>query len=316
MRKVVFVDVVHDVLREKLNANEFSCVDVATKTKEEILSQIKTAFGIVVRSRFTLDSSFLKNAVNLKFIARSGSGTENIDLEYCNKQGIQVFSSPEGNRNAVAEHTLAFTLALLNNIHRAHQEIKQGVWSRKSNSGKELSACTIGIVGCGNNGLAFAKKMRDLGARVLTHDKYKKVEEPGITQVPLEGLYNDVDILSFHVPETHETISMGNHAFFSKFKKRLIVLNICRGKIIETKGFVQAMKEKKIIKAALDVLEYETKSFEHFFEKTLPEEFTYLKTNPDVILTPHIAGWTTQSYYGLSDVLAKKIIKAFASKKY
>ena len=313
MRKVVFIDVVHDVLREKLKSNEFSCVDAMTETKEEVLSQIKTAFGIVVRSRFTLDADFLKDAVNLKFIARSGSGTENVDIEHCNKQGVQVFSSPEGNRNAVAEHALAFTLALMNNIHRAHEEIKQGVWSRKPNTGKELSACTIGIVGCGNNGLAFAKKMRDLGATVLVYDKYKKVEAPGITQVPLEGLYNDVDILSFHVPETQETVYMGNYALFSKFKKRLIVLNICRGKVIETKGLVQAMKEKKVVKAALDVLEYETKSFERFFENPLPEDFMYLKTNPNVILTPHIAGWTTQSYYELSNVLAKKILEAFSS---
>lgn len=313
MRKVVFIDVVHDVLREKLKSNKFSCLDATTETKEEVLSQIKTAFGIVVRSRFTLDADFLKDAANLKFIARSGSGTENVDLEYCNKHGVQVFSSPEGNRNAVAEHALAFTLALMNNIHRAHEEIKQGVWSRKPNTGKELSACTIGIVGCGNNGLAFAKKMRDLGAEVLTYDKYKKVEEAGITQVPLEGLYNDVDILSFHVPETQETISMGNYALFSKFKKKLIVLNICRGKVIETKGLVQAMKEKKVLKAALDVLEYETKSFERFFENPLPEDFMYLKTNPNVILTPHIAGWTTQSYYELSNVLAKKILEAFGS---
>tara|TARA_B100001059_G_scaffold218129_1_gene238024 strand:+ start:106 stop:1047 length:942 start_codon:yes stop_codon:yes gene_type:complete len=313
MRKVVFIDVVHDVLREKLKSNKFSCVDATTETKEEVLSQIKTAFGIVVRSRFTLDADFLKDAVNLKFIARSGSGTENVDLEHCNKQGVQVFSSPEGNRNAVAEHALAFTLALMNNIHRAHEEIKQGVWSRKPNTGKELSACTIGIVGCGNNGLAFAKKMRDLGATVLVYDKYKKVEAPGITQVPLEGLYNDVDILSFHVPETQETVYMGNYALFSKFKKRLIVLNICRGKVIETKGLVQAMKEKKVVKAALDVLEYETKSFERFFENPLPEDFMYLKTNPNVILTPHIAGWTTQSYYELSNVLAKKILEAFSS---
>lgn len=311
MRKVVFVDVVHNVLREKLEANQYCCVDATSQNKEQVLEQIKTAFGIVIRSKFTLDSGFLEEAINLKFIARSGSGTENIDLEYCNKRGVQVFSSPEGNRNAVAEHALGFTLSLLNNIHRSHQEIKQGEWNRKSNTGKELSACTIGIIGCGNNGLAFAKKMRDLGAVVLTYDKYIKVEEPGITQVPLEGLYNDVDILSFHIPETEETVSMGNHTFFSRFKKQIIVLNICRGKVIDTAGLVQAMKEKIVLKAALDVLEYEAKSFERFFENALPEDFIYLKRNPNVILTPHIAGWTTQSYYELSNVLGHKIIEAF-----
>ena len=139
------------------------------------------------------------------------------------------------------------------------------------------------------------------------------MEEPGITQVPLEGLYNDVDILSFHIPETKETVSMGNHLFFSRFKKQLIVLNICRGKVIDTGGLVKAMKEKKVLKAALDVLEYETKSFEQFFKNALPEDFIYLKTNPNVILTPHIAGWTAQSYYKLSNVLANKIIEEFGA---
>ena len=277
MRKVVFVDVVHNVLRERLTANQYLCVDATTQNKEQVLEQIKTAFGIVIRSKFTLDSGFLEEAVHLKFIARSGSGTENIDLEYCNKKGVQVFSSPEGNRNAVAEHALGFALSLLNNIHRSHQEIKTGAWNRRSNTGTELSACTIGIIGCGNNGLAFAKKMRDLGARVLTYDKYKKVEEPGITQVPLEGLYNDVDVLSFHVPETKETRFMGNHTLFSKFKKPIVVLNVCRGKVIDTSGLVLAMREKKVLKAALDVLEYETKSFERFFENPLPEDFVFLK---------------------------------------
>lgn len=313
MRKVVFVDVVHNVLREKLTANQYLCVDATTQNKEQVLEQIKTAFGIVIRSKFTLDSGFLEGAVHLKFIARSGSGTENIDLEYCNKKGVQVFSSPEGNRNAVAEHALGFTLSLLNNIHRSHQEIKTGGWNRRSNTGIELSACTIGIIGCGNNGLAFAKKMRDLGATVLTYDKYKEVEEPGIKQVPLEGLYNDVDVLSFHVPETKETTSMGNHTLFSKFKKPLVVLNVCRGKVIDTSGLVLAMREKKVLKAALDVLEYETKSFERFFENPLPEDFVFLKTNPNVILTPHIAGWTKQSYYELSNVLANKIIEEFGA---
>ena len=313
MRKVVFIDVVHDVLREKLSENHYSCVDATGFRKEEIKTELKSAFGVVIRSRFTLDEDFLRSAKSLKFIARSGSGTENVDLEYCDKMEIRVFSSPEGNRNAVAEHALGFTLSLLNNIHRSHEEIKTGEWNRKLNTGKELSACTIGVIGCGNNGLAFAKKMRDLGAAVLTYDKYKKVEEPGITQVPLEGLYNDVDILSFHIPETEETVSMGNHLFFSRFKKQLIVLNICRGKVIDTGGLVQAMKEKKVLKAALDVLEYETKSFENFFKNALPEDFIYLKTNPNVILTPHIAGWTAQSYYKLSNVLANKIIEEFGA---
>ena len=311
MRKVVFIDTVHDVLRKKLIDHQYICVDATRFDANLVKKEIESAFGIVIRSRLALDESFLRNAKNLSFIARSGSGTENVDLVYCKQKGIQVFSSPEGNKNAVAEHALGFTLSLLNNIHRSNEEIKQGFWDRKTNTGKELYACTLGIIGCGNNGLAFAQKMRDLGASVLVYDKYKTIEEPGITQVPLEGLYSEVDILSFHVPQNEETIGMGNYMFFLKFKKPLIVLNISRGKVIETKGLVRAMKEKKVLKAALDVLEYETKSFERFFEKPLPEDFVFLKSNPNVILTPHIAGWTNQSYYELSNVLAQKIIQAF-----
>jgi len=311
MRKVVFIDTVHDVLRKKLIDHQYICVDATRFDANLVKKEIESAFGIVIRSRLALDESFLRNAKNLSFIARSGSGTENVDLVYCKQKGIQVFSSPEGNKNAVAEHALGFTLSLLNNIHRSNEEIKQGFWDRKTNTGKELYACTLGVIGCGNNGLAFAQKMRDLGATVLVYDKYKTIEEPGITQVPLQGLYSEVDILSFHVPQNEETIGMGNYKFFLKFKKPLIVLNISRGKVIETKGLVRAMKEKKVLKAALDVLEYETKSFERFFEKPLPEDFVFLKSNPNVILTPHIAGWTTQSYYELSNVLAQKIIKAF-----
>jgi len=311
MRKVVFIDTVHDVLRKKLIDHQYICVDATRFDANLVKKEIESAFGIVIRSRLAIDESFLRNAKNLSFIARSGSGTENVDLVYCKQKGIQVFSSPEGNKNAVAEHALGFTLSLLNNIHRSNEEIKQGIWDRKTNTGKELYACTLGVIGCGNNGLAFAQKMRDLGATVLVYDKYKTIEEPGITQVPLEGLYSEVDILSFHVPQNEETIGMGNYMFFLKFKKPLIVLNISRGKVIETKGLVRAMKEKKVLKAALDVLEYETKSFERFFEKPLPEDFVFLKSNPNVILTPHIAGWTTQSYYELSNVLAQKIIKAF-----
>jgi len=311
MRKVVFIDTVHDVLRKKLIDHQYICVDATRFDANLVKKEIESAFGIVIRSRLALDESFLRNAKNLSFIARSGSGTENVDLVYCKQKGIQVFSSPEGNKNAVAEHALGFTLSLLNNIHRSNEEIKQGFWDRKTNTGKELYACTLGVIGCGNNGLAFAQKMRDLGATVLVYDKYKTIEEPGITQVPLEGLYSEVDILSFHVPQNEETIGMGNYMFFLKFKKPLIVLNISRGKVIETKGLVRAMKEKKVLKAALDVLEYETKSFERFFEKPLPEDFVFLKSNPNVILTPHIAGWTNQSYYELSNVLAQKIIQAF-----
>ena len=315
MKKVVFIDSVHGVLRDKLNSCGFICIDAVYKTKEEVLKETQDAFGIVVRSRFTLDRCFLEKANKLGFIARSGSGTENIDLNYCHEKDIQVFSSPEGNRNAVAEHALGFILALLNNFKKSQNDIALGEWNRPSNTGKELPNCTIGIIGCGNNGLALAKKLIALGARVLVYDKYKSINEPGIEQVPLTAFYTEVDVLSFHVPQTKETLYMGDFSFFSQFKKPLIVLNISRGKVLKTSGLVRAIKEGFVQKAALDVLEYETKSFEQFFENELPEDFLFLKNNENVMLTPHVAGWTEESYYKLSNVLASKIINRFCTKE-
>ena len=312
MRKVVFVDAVHFILKDRLESIGFDCVDATKANQDEFIEEIKGAFGIVIRSRFTLDARVLDNARSLRFIARSGSGTENVDSAYCTNKGILLFSSPEGNRNAVAEHALGFLLALLNNFQRAHLEITEGSWLRKENTGRELSSCTVGIIGCGNNGLCFAKKLVSLGVKVLAYDKYKTISEPGVENVALETLYKRVNVISFHVPETEETISMGDHAFFSRFQQPLIVLNICRGKVVETDSLVLAMKQQRVLSAALDVLEYESKSFESFFESELPEAFIYLKNNPNVILTPHIAGWTKESYFGLSNVLADKITEAFS----
>ena len=309
MLKVLFIDVVHAVLKERLSSHGYNCIDATKDTKEDVLSAVKDAYGIVIRSRFSLDKSVLSLAKELRFIARSGSGTENIDLGYCADHGIEVFSSPEGNRNAVAEHALGFLLALLNNFNKAQTEIESGLWDRHANSGRELSSCIVGIIGCGNNGLAFAQKLSALGVKVLVYDKYTKVNKAGVVQVELEELYSHANVLSFHVPQTKETTFMGSHPFFSRFKKTLIVLNISRGNVIHTEGLVQAMKEGKIQKAALDVLEYESKSFERLFEKELPEDFIYLRSNPNVILTPHVAGWSTESYFKLSNVLAEKIIK-------
>ncbi|MDB4649593.1 phosphoglycerate dehydrogenase [Crocinitomicaceae bacterium] len=311
MRKVVFIDVVHNVLRQRLEDKGFVCIDLTSTELKGVLQEVKSAFGIVIRSRFTLDETILSHASNLKFIARSGSGTENIDAAYCAKKGILLFSSPEGNRNAVAEHALGFLLSLLNNFHKAQLEISSGLWQRKENTGRELSSCTVGIIGCGNNGLCFAKKLVALGASVLVYDKYKTIDEQGVENVSLEAFYTRVNVLSFHVPETEETIGLGDYEFFSRFHEPLFVLNICRGKVINTKGLVRSMKEQRVVGAALDVLEYESKSFESFFESKLPEAFVYLKTNPNVILTPHVAGWTNESYFGLSNVLADKIIASF-----
>jgi len=268
--------------------------------------------GIIINSKVSMDKEMLDTAVKLEFIGRLGSGMEIIDLGYAAQKGVAVHGAPEGNCNAVAEHALGMLLALANNFLQADREVRQKNWQRERNRGFEIMGRTVGIIGFGHTGSQFAKKLSGIGVEILAYDKYKTISEPGVENVALETLYKRVNVISFHVPETEETISMGDHAFFSRFQQPLIVLNICRGKVVETDSLVLAMKQKRVLSAALDVLEYESKSFESFFESELPEAFIYLKNNPNVILTPHIAGWTKESYFGLSNVLADKITEAFS----
>jgi D-3-phosphoglycerate dehydrogenase / 2-oxoglutarate reductase len=313
MRKnVFFIDSVHHVLWESLEKNGFNCIDVTKKSKEEIIPTLPDAFGLVTRSRFPMDESFLKSATNLLFIARSGSGLENIDQAYCKLRGIQLFNSPEGNRNAVAEHALGMLLSLFNKLHTANNEVKQGIWRREANRGEELDGKTIGIIGYGNNGAAFAKKLRGFDVKVMAYDKYKQgFGDHFVQECTLEAMQGEADVLSFHIPQNKETRFMGNEVFFGKFEKPFWLLNLSRGKIIATNALVKCLQSGQIKGAGLDVLEYETKSFESFFEQELPDDFSFLIQAPNVILSPHVGGWTKESYYKLSKVLADKIIEAF-----
>jgi D-3-phosphoglycerate dehydrogenase len=311
-KKVLFVDKVHGILWKILEKHGFECLDVTQKSKEEIILVLPEIFGLVTRSRFTMDENFLKTATNLQFIARSGSGLENIDQAYCKLRGIQLFNSPEGNRNAVAEHALGMLLSLFNKLHSANNEVRQGLWRREANRGEELDGKTIGIIGYGNNGAAFAKKLRGFDVKVMAYDKYKQgFGDHFVQECTLEAIQREADVLSFHIPQNNETRFMGNEQFFGKFEKPFWLLNLSRGKIVATNALVKGLQSGRIKGAGLDVLEYETKSFESFFEQELPEDFSFLIQAPNVILSPHVGGWTTESYYKLSKVLADKILEAF-----
>lgn len=307
--KVLFLDSVHPVLSERLTDENYSCLYDYQNPIEIIYDFYPDIFGLVIRSRINLSSEVLSRFDNLRFIARSGSGLENIDTGYCRENNIAVFNSPEGNRNAVAEHAMGLLLSMMNNITKSSNQIKQAVWERELNRGEELKGKTIGIIGFGHNGKAFAEKLLSFGVLILAYDKYTHVESKhGIKSATLEEIYNFSDVVSLHLPLTEETFYYANKSFFHNFKKNIYFLNIARGKLVETAELVTALKCGKVRAAGLDVVEYEEGSFESLQIGETPEPMIYLMNSTQVILTPHIAGWTVESNFLLSDVLADKIL--------
>jgi D-3-phosphoglycerate dehydrogenase len=309
---VLFLDVVHPILEQRLTDKGYRCIDGTQLSREDAMSQLKDIQGIVIRSRIKMDEAFLSSANDLKFIARSGAGMENIDENYCHKNSITLFNAPEGNRNAVAEHALGMLLALFNRVVIADREVRCGKWRREENRGVELEGKTVGIIGFGNNGSQFAKKLTGFDCDVIAYDKYKNgFSSDTAEEVSLDQIFERSDVVSFHIPQNEETIGMGGKAFFDKFKKPIYVINLARGKVIQTSALVEAMKNDQVVGACLDVLEYEKSSFESFFEQELPQDFQYLLKSDRVILSPHVGGWTHESYFKLSDVLADKILSHF-----
>ena len=309
MKKVVFIDEVHEVLEQRLKVEGYTCVDATQLEKEKVIKELSDAFGLVIRSRFRLDEAFLKDAEELKFIARSGAGMENIDLDYTSSREIVCFNAPEGNRNAVAEHATGMLLSLFNKLNKADQEVRKGIWDREGNRGEELDGKTVGIIGFGNNGSAFAKVLSGFNVKILAYDKYKsdfgneKVEE-----VDLETLKKEADVISFHVPQTEETIYYLNQDFVDEVRKPFYLINLARGKVVNTKALVDGLKNEKIKGACLDVLEYESASFENAFNEQNSPFLDYILASDKVILSPHVGGWTKESYFKLSNVLANKIL--------
>jgi D-3-phosphoglycerate dehydrogenase / 2-oxoglutarate reductase len=310
--KVIFIDTVHPVLRERLEAKGIRCVMHTGTTQQELGQIIDHYDGIVIRSRIPLNKQFLSRASQLKFIARSGAGLENIDVEYCKSRGIICFNSPEGNRDAVGEQAIGMILSLFNNLVRADNEVRKGTWNREGNRGIELSGKTVGIIGYGHMGSSFAKKLCGFGCRIMAHDKYKNGFGSGeVEEVSLDAIKASADIISLHLPLTEETHYYFNRAFIHSVKNNFYLINTARGLNVNTADLVNGMQSGKIKGACLDVVEYEDSSFEKHDPMLSPEPWQYLLESDRVILSPHIAGWTVESYYKLSNYLADKIIGHF-----
>ena len=308
---ILHLDSNHPLLWEQLENAGFTNEADFTSTKEEVENKIENYHGIVIRSRFKIDKTFIDKAKNLQFIARVGAGLESIDCEYAESKNISLIAAPEGNCNAVGEHALGMILSLFNKLNIADKEVKSGQWNRESNRGTELDGKTIGIIGYGNMGKSFAKKLRGFDVEVLCYDILPNVGDENAKQVSLQELQQKTDVLSLHIPWTPETDKMVNTAFINQFAKSFWLINTARGKNVVTADLVAALQSGKILGAGLDVLEYEKLSFETLFEGDKPEAFEYLLQAKNVLLTPHIAGWTIESKEKLAQVIVNKIISLY-----
>tara|TARA_R110002072_G_scaffold17625_7_gene66622 strand:+ start:4077 stop:5060 length:984 start_codon:yes stop_codon:yes gene_type:complete len=325
--KILHLDTNHELLINQLNDLGFTNHEDYASSKETIQAKIKDYDGIILRSRFTIDKQFLDAAKNLKFIGRVGAGLENIDCNYAEQKGIYLISAPEGNRNAVGEHALGMLLSLFNKLNKADAEVRKGNWLREDNRGIELDGKTIGLIGYGNMGKAFAKKLRGFDVAVLCYDIKDNVEDENAKQVSLKTFQEKVDVVSLHTPQTPLTLNMINTAFINQVKKPFWLINTARGKSVVTADLVSALKSGKILGAGLDVLEYEKASFENLFKpsivnechtersrsaiENLPEAFQYLIKAENVLLSPHVAGWTIESKEKLAQTIVDKIKAKF-----
>ncbi|WP_298313907.1 2-hydroxyacid dehydrogenase [uncultured Aquimarina sp.] len=311
--RILHIDANHPLLIQQLNNVGFKNEEDYTSTKSEIEAKISQYHGIIIRSRFKIDQTFLDQAKNLKFIGRVGAGLESIDTEYAEKKGIKLFSAPEGNRNAVGEHALGMILSLFNKLNTADHQVKNGQWNREENRGIELDLKTVGIIGYGNMGRSFARKLRGFDVEIICYDIKADVENSDATQVTLEELFEKTDVLSLHTPWTPLTDKMVTTEFINKFKKPFWLINTARGNSVVTKDLVEALISGKILGAGLDVLEYEKSSFEQLFssEVEMPEPLKELLNMDNVILSPHIAGWTIESKEKLAQTIVDKIKAEF-----
>ncbi|MFQ3237880.1 MAG: D-3-phosphoglycerate dehydrogenase [Olleya marilimosa] len=310
--KILHLDSNHPLLINQLNDLGFTNHEDYTSPKADIQQKINQYDGFIIRSRFSIDKTFLDAATNLKFIGRVGAGLENIDCDYAQSKGIALIAAPEGNRNAVGEHSLAMLLSLFNKLNKGDKEVREGKWLREDNRGLELDGKTVGLIGYGNMGKAFAKKLRGFDVKVLCYDLKPNVADANATQVTLSQLQDQADVLSLHTPETPSTINMVNAKFINGFKKPFWLINTARGKSVVTSDLVNALKTGQILGAGLDVLEYEKSSFENLFtDNKMPEAFKYLINADNVILSPHVAGWTIESKEKLAQTIVDKIKSQF-----
>ena len=314
---ILHADSNHPALIKQLEDAGYHNIEAYDQSEHQILENLHLYEGIVIRSRFNIARKFIDAAPNLKFIARVGAGLESIDVEYAEERGIVLFSAPEGNRNAVGEHTLGMLLSLFNKLNQADRQVREGLWFREANRGVELEGKTVGIIGYGNMGKAFAKKLKGFEMDVICYDIRQNLGDENARQVSLADLKKQSDIVSLHTPWTPETDKMINENFIKGFAKPFWLLNTARGKSVVTADLVAALQSKKILGAGLDVLEYEKSSFENLFSdrEELPEELQELLLMDNVIFSPHVAGWTFESHQKLAATIAGKIIKKFGKIK-
>jgi D-3-phosphoglycerate dehydrogenase len=314
--KILHLDSNHPLLWDQLEQAGFQNEADFSSSKVEIEEKIHNYHGIVIRSRFKIDKEFIDKAANLRFIARVGAGLESIDCDYAIQKKIHLIAAPEGNRNAVGEHALGMLLSLMNKLNRADKLVREGKWIREGNRGYELEGKTIGLIGYGNMGKSLAKKMKGFDVQVLCYDIQENVGDENATQVSLLELQQKSDVLSLHIPWTAETDKMINSDFINAFAKPFWFINTSRGKNVVTDDLVEALQSGKVIGAGLDVLEYEKLSFENLFiDNEKPKAFEYLLQAENVLLTPHIAGWTFESHEKLAQTIVDKIIEFTNSDK-
>ncbi len=311
--KILFIDNAHPVLQLLLKEAGHECTMGNILSREEILKVIDQYGGVILRSRIQLDKEFLDKASHLKFIGRVGAGMESIDIKYAESLGIACINSPEGNRDAVGEHAIGMLLSLFNNLNRADREVKEGKWIREANRGVELSGKTVGLIGYGMMGRAFAKKLSGFDCNVIAYDKYlHNYSDEFAKEASPDEIFSETDILSLHVPLSDETEFFVNNEYINRFRKNIYIVNTARGKCLKTDDLVKNLKTGKVIGACLDTLEYEDTSFEavNGFKEHLND---LLEFADKIILSPHIAGWTMESNVKLAKVLAEKIIMKFKS---
>ena len=310
--KILHLDSTHPYLYKKLENLGFTNKFDFESSKDQIEIKISSYQGIIIRSRIPIDKSLINKATNLKFIARVGSGTENIDIKHAEKKKINIISSPEGNSDAVGEHALGMLLSMINNMSNSHKEIINGVWSREPNRGYELKNKTIGLIGYGHTGKAFAKKLSGLNVNTLFYDLKPNLKNEFAKEVSLKKIKEMSDVISIHTSLTKEAFQIINTKFINECKKPFWLINTARGKCVNSKDLIKGINEKKILGAALDVLEFENKSFENLSESlNSSPNFSHLINSKKILLTPHIAGWTHESKIGLVKVILKKIKKVF-----
>jgi len=302
IKKILIADHLHPVFKEELEKLGFECDNMPQISREDTLKILPEYMGIAIRTKFQIDREIIDAGSNLKVIARAGAGMDNVDEAYAKSKGIFCINAPEGNRDAVAEHMIGMLLSLLNNLRNADMEVRNGIWNREGNRGRELKGQTVAVIGYGNNGQMMAQKLSGFGVRVIAYDKYKTgFSDSFVKEVSMEEVVKQADIVSFHIPLTYETRQLVNEEYLFHFKKSVILLNASRGEIVNTGAVLAALRSGKIIAAGLDVLEVE--KFPALNEQAW---FKELKESPNVLLSPHIAGWTHESYRKISEVLAEK----------